>query len=120
MSKFHSAGPSKVFHLGLVQWLRVEETNELFVGVRLFPGTARAVVVRPTNFDAPSGVKGFERGLLLPELPTPATPATLILPTGWYQAGHVVELDGDQKQTVKLVNMLERGSDFERCILASV
>ena len=106
---------SKLFHLGLVQWLRVEENNELFAGVRLFPGIARAAAMKPANFDAPSGIKGFERGLLLAELPAQSTPATLILPTGWYQPGRFVELHGEQKQVVKLVNLLEKGSDFERC-----
>ena len=109
---------SKLFHLGLVQWLRVEENNELFAGVRLFPGIARAAAMKPANFDAPSGIKGFERGLLLAELPAQSTPATLILPTGWYQPGRLVELHGEQKQVVKLVNLLEKGSDFERCTFA--
>ena len=113
-------GANKLFYLGLVQWLRVEESNELFVGVRLFPGTVRAVAVRPANFNAPSGIKGYERGLLLPELPTPPTPPTLILPTGWYQAGRFVEVHGDQKQVAKLVNLLEKGSDFERCTVSLV
>jgi len=113
-------GSSKLFYLGLVQWLRVEENSDLFVGVRLFPGMARAVTVRPANFNAPSGIKGFERGLLLPELPAPPTPTTLILPTGWYQAGRFVEVHGDQKQVAKLVNLLEKGIDFERCTVSLV
>ncbi|MBI4192425.1 MAG: hypothetical protein HY525_18040 [Betaproteobacteria bacterium] len=112
-------GTSKLFYLGLVQWLRVGENNELFVGVRLFPGIARAVAMKPANFNAPSGIKGFERGLLLPELPAPSTPATLILPTGWYQPGRFVELHGEQKQVAKLVNLLEKGSDFERCTVTT-
>ena len=102
--------------LGLfVQWLRIEENNELLVGIRLFSGIARAVAVRPDNFNAPSAIKDFERALWLPEMATPTTPATLILPSGWYQAGRCVELHGDRKQVVTLVNLLEKGSDFERC-----
>ena len=108
-------GSGKLFYLGLVQWLRVEENNELFVGVRLFPGTARAIAMKPANFNVPSDIKGFERGLLLPELPAESTPATLILPTGWYRPGRFVEIHGEQKPFAKLVNLLERGSDFERC-----
>lgn len=113
-------GTSKLFYLGLVQWMRTEENSELFVGVRLFPGIARAVVARPANFNAPSGINGFERALLLPEMAVPATPATLILPTGWYQAGRFVELFGDQKQVAKLVNVIEKGSDFDRCTVTLV
>ena len=113
-------GSSKLFYLGLVQWLRVEENNGLFVGVRLFPGIARVVVARPANFNAPTGINGFERALLLPEMAVPATPATLILPTGWYQAGRFVELFGEQKQVAKLVNVIEKGSDFDRCTVTLV
>ena len=113
-------GTSKLFYLGLVQWMRVEENSELFVGVRLFPGIARPVVARPANFNAPSGINGYERALLLPEMAVPATPATLILPTGWYQAGRFVELFGEQKQVAKLVNIIEKGSDFDRCTVTLV
>ncbi len=113
-------GSSKLFYLGLVQWLRVEENDDLYVGVRLFPGIARAVVAKPANFHAPSGINGYERALLLPEMAVPATPATLILPTGWYQAGRFVELFGEQKQVAKLVNVIEKGSDFDRCTVTLV
>ncbi len=113
-------GSSKLFYLGLVQWLRIEESSELFVGVRLFPGIARAVVARPANFTAPTGINGFERALLLPEMAVPATPATLILPTGWYQPGRFVELFGEQKQVAKLISVIEKGSDFDRCTVTLV
>lgn len=114
-------GSSKMFYVGLIQWIRMDDDNSRFVGVRLFPGIARAVTIRPANFKAPSDTKGgFERGLLLPELPTPATPITLLLPTGWYQPGRFVELHGEQKNVAKLVNLLEKGSDFDRCTVTIV
>ena len=113
-------GSSKLFYVGLVQWLRIEESADLFVGVRLFPGVARAVIARPANFHAPSGVSGFERALLLPEMTVPATPATLILPTGWYQPGRFVELFGEQKQVAKLIAVIEKGCDFDRCTVTLV
>lgn len=109
-------GASKLFYAGLIQWIRMDDDKSLFVGVRLFPGIARAIAVRPANFNAPGETKaGFERGLLLPELPAPTTPTTLLLPSGWYQPGRFVELHGEQKTVAKLVNLLEKGSDFERC-----
>jgi hypothetical protein len=113
-------GSSKLFYIGLVQWLRIEKNNELYVGLRLFPGIARAVAVRPADASPAPAAKGYERALLLPEMATPATPSTLILPGGWFQPGRLIELHGNQKQMVKLVNLLEKGSDFERCTLAPV
>lgn len=101
------------FHLGMVQWLRMEEGGALYCGVRLFPGTPQAISVRPSNF-APTGSSRYERALLLPEVPAPATPATLILPAGWFQSGRFLEIFSDRKQVAKLLNLLEKGGDFDR------
>jgi hypothetical protein len=101
------------FHVGMVQWLRVDESGELFCGVRLFPGAPQAISVRPSNFNL-AGASRYERALLLPEVPAPATPATLVLPAGWFQSGRFVEIYSDRKQVAKLLNLLEKGSDFDR------
>ncbi len=101
--------------LGLVLWLRVTDSNEVQIGVRLFPGSARAVAARPAAVNAASAANGYERGLLLSGQPAPATPATLILPAGWYQPERRIELHGDRKQIATLGELLEKGSDFERC-----
>jgi cyclic-di-GMP-binding protein len=106
------------YQAGLAQWLRETDKNEMFVGVRLFVGTVRGVAVRPTNFSVPSATRGFERGLLLPEITAASVPATLILPTGWYSGGRIVEIHDDgRKLFAKLESLLERGSDFERCTI---
>lgn len=110
---------SKHFHLGMVQWLKVGENNGLSCGVRLFPGTPEAIAVRPSNFN-PAGSSRYERALLLPEVSAPATPATLILPAGWFQSGRFVETFSDRKQVVKLLNLLEKGNDFDRGTIAIV
>lgn len=104
---------SRHFHLGMVQWLRVEENNGLRCGVRLFPGTPEAIAVRPSNFN-PASSGRYERALLLPELSAPATPATLILPASWFQSGRFVEMFSDRKQVLKLLHLLEKGGDFDR------
>ena len=42
-------------------------------------------------------------------------PPTLVLPVGWYKPGRIVEThNGDTAQKVKLTELVERGSDFER------
>jgi hypothetical protein len=107
------------FHVGMVQWLRMEEAGDIRCGVRLFPGTPQAVSVRPSNF-APGGVARNEPALLLPEVPAPATPATLVLPAGWFQSGRFVELYTDRKHIAKLLNPLEKGADFDRGTIAVV
>ena len=97
----------------MAQWLRIEEDGELYCGVRLFPGTPQAISVRPSNFN-PVGGGRYERALLLPEVPAPSTPASLVLPAGWFQSGRFVEVYSDRKQVAKLLNLLEKGTDFDR------
>jgi cyclic-di-GMP-binding protein len=101
------------FQLGVIQWLRIEEDARLRCGVRLLPGMPQAVLVRPSNFSPVGGGK-YERALLLPEVPAPSTPATLVLPAGWFQSGRFVEVHTDRKQVAKLLNLLEKGSDYDR------
>jgi hypothetical protein len=104
---------SNHFHLGMVQWLRTNENDGLYCGVRLFPGTPQAVAVRPSNLN-PASSSRYEPALLLPEVSSPATPATLILSAGRIQSGRFVEVFSDQKKVATLLNLLEKGSDFDR------
>ena len=104
---------SKQFYLGVVQWLRMEEADDMYCGVRLFPGAPRVISARPSNFNPSTGTR-FEQALLLPEVPAPATPATIILPAGWFQSGRFVEIVSDRKQVARLGNLLEKGADFDR------
>ena len=81
-------------------------------------GVPQAVAVRPSNFTPDSSV--YERALLLPEVTASATPATLILPPGWFQSGRFVEVQSERKQVAKLLNLLEMGSDFDRCTITLI
>lgn len=112
------AGGSRQFELGMVQWLRFTENDELRCGVRVFPGAARAVAVRPSDFHP--GNNRYERALLLPEVPATNTPASVVLPAGWFQSGRFVEIFSDRRQTAKLLNLLELGSDFDRCTVTLI
>lgn len=106
------------FQIGMVQWLRVEGERDISLGVRVFPGEPQALAVRPSNFTPGSNV--YERALLMPEVPASATPATMILPPGWFQSGRFIEAQSDRKQVAKLLNLLEMGSDFDRCTITLI
>ena len=43
-----------------------------------------------------------------------ATPATLILPPGWFQCGAFIEVVTDRHQVATMLTLLEKGSDFDR------
>ncbi len=106
----------RAFFTGTVQWLRFTCEGELRVGLRLFPGAPRAVAARPTGPHVGVGMR-YDRALLLPEVPAPATPATLIVPSGWYAPSRVIELYTDRKQQVRLQSLLEKGADYDRCTI---
>ncbi len=110
---------SRNFHIGIIQWLRMDDRKDLRCGIRLFPGIPRAIAVRPSN-PSPAAPNTYECALLLPEIPVPATPATLILPPSWFQNGRFIEMHSDRKQIAKLLNLLEKGSDFDRGSVAVI
>lgn len=105
--------------LGTIQWVRVNEQNECQCGIRLFAGAPKAISVRPSNFNLP-GTQGFEQALWLPEVAMPASPLSVILPAGWFQAGRMIEIQGEKKPLAKLINLIERGTDFDRCSMMMV
>lgn len=103
---------AKNFLVGVVRWLRTEENGDLHVGVRIVPGVPRAVAVRSTGINAQS--EKFVPALFCPALAALATPASLILPPGWYRPKRVLEVYGDTPEPLLLTGVIERGSDFER------
>ena len=105
--------------LGTIQWVRVNEQNERQCGIRLFAGAPKAISVRPSNFNLP-GAHGLEQALMLPEVAMPAAPLSVILPAGWFQAGRMIEIQGEKKQVAKLINLIERGTDFDRCSMVMI
>jgi hypothetical protein len=105
-------GTPPEFRAGIVQWMRIEANGDLRCGVRLFPGKPSAVTVRPA--EAKQAPNGYERALLLTPDPITATPATLILPPGWFQCGAFIEVVTDRHQVATMLTLLERGGDFDR------
>jgi hypothetical protein len=100
------------FLVGAVRWLRSEANDDLHVGVRIVPGLPKAVAVRPTGINVQS--EKFVPALYCPALPALATPASLILPPGWFRPKRVLEVYIDASELLLLSSVIERGSDFER------
>ncbi len=100
------------FILGQVRWLIGGVSGELRAGVKLMPGIATATSVRGTGLNDKT-----ERpicALSLGAVPAVKSPPTLVLPAGWYKPKRVLEVVGDKPYNVRLTEVLERGSDFER------
>jgi len=103
---------SKSFMLGQVRWLMSTENGDLYAGVRLLQGLPAATAVRPTGLNAMN--EKYVPALSLTAVPALNAPPTLVLPAGWYKPRRVVEVFVDTAIKVRLAEMTERGTDFER------
>jgi hypothetical protein len=102
--------------VGTVQWIRATSQNETTCGVRLFPGTPKPVRVRQAGPNSVTG-QDYEYAFLTPAVTMPATPATVIVPAGWFQNGRLLEIREEDKRVIKLVKLIERGADYDRCAI---
>ncbi|HEX4927492.1 MAG TPA: hypothetical protein VFV74_05790 [Burkholderiales bacterium] len=102
------------FMLAQVRWLMQAQSGELHAGVRLLPGLPRPVAVRPTGLN----VQNLE---YVPAIALGAVAAlnaapSLVLPSGWYRPKRILDLHTGAPEKVRLVEVLDRGTDFERVL----
>ena len=100
------------FLIGMVRWLVTDENGDIHLGLRIIPGVPVAVAVRPTGINAQA--EKFVPALYCPALAALSTPASLILPPGWYRPKRIVEVYSDSAELLLLSGVIERGIDFER------
>ena len=100
------------FILGQVRWLIGASNGDLRAGVKLMPGIATATAVRGTGLNDKS--ERPVRALSLGAVPAVKSPPTLVLPAGWYKPNRVLEVVDEKPFSVRLTEVIERGSDFER------
>lgn len=105
---------SSPLQLGVVQWMRLEESRELSLGLRLLPGVPSPTAMRsvePAGDTADAG-----NAIVLPAAPELRTPATLLAAPGFFTAGRMLDLLAGTPTRVRLLRLLERGVDFERAV----
>lgn len=104
---------SQQFLIGSIRWL-CEQGQDLQIGVQLLPGIPQAATIRAQDA-ARFGQTDHTEVLLIPAIVALQVPNTLILPSGWFRQGRLLELwDGQRKTRIRLVSILSRGNDFER------
>jgi len=108
---------AKSFILGVLRWLSVSDDFDLRTGVRILPGVVQCVAVRATGLNAMT--EKHVQALLLPGVPALQSPATLILPPGWYRSKRIVEVFSDKPEQILLTGVVDRGVDFERLSIAA-
>ena len=107
------ARPDQPVVAGTVRWLIEGESGQIMMGVRVLPGIPRAIGVRATGINAFSN--RFTQALWLPGMAALQSLPTLLIPNSWFKPGRLVEVYRDgQIFKIKLVQLIERGQDFER------
>ena len=104
---------AKNFMLGQVRWLVQNDAGDLFAGIRLLPGLPAATAVRPTGLNV-MGAK-YVQAISLTAVAALNAPPSLVLPSGWFKPKRVVEVYVEGHVRVRLIELLDRGSDYERC-----
>ena len=99
--------------LGQVRWLMQNDSGDLFCGLRLLPGLPAATAVRPTGLNV-VGAK-YVQALSLTGVASLDSPPALVLAAGWFKPKRVVEVYVESSVRVRLTEIIDRGSDYERC-----
>ncbi len=101
------------FLLGIVRSIMVDtDMGSVAALVRILPGTPQAVSLRGTGVTASNEM--FRQGLRLPAVPQLNEPASVLMPTGCFRPGRIIETYSDCSRIIRLSHLLERGADFER------
>jgi hypothetical protein len=106
---------ANAFMIGRVSWIMVTLSGQLRMGIQYFPGVAQAISIKKSSEGKAASDKAVA-ALLLPAVPTLKTPASLIVPRDFFQAGQladITELD-DKHQAIKMGFSVVKGIDFER------
>ena len=107
------AAKSFSFMLATVAWMVVTRQGRLQMGIKYLPGKPIPVRISAAGINL---ARAEAQAFLMPVLPSVKTPASLIIPRGWFQPGLAIELrqpDGNF-MVLQLGFSVERGFDFER------
>lgn len=103
---------AKHFRVGQVRWLMAADQGDLVCGVKLLPGVPIAAAVRATGVNAAQ--ERYTQAIALAAVPALNAPPTLVVPVGWYRPKRVIEAALGKAMRVRLLEVIERGTDFER------
>lgn len=109
---------SEHFTLAVVRWLVMNEDGSLGIGTRALPGFPTPLAARQITLN-PKDAAPFVPAFQLSAVPERKEPASLVLPIGWFQPGKRIQTYGSQMEEAKLIELLEKGANFERVTFVS-
>lgn len=101
------------FFLARTTWLMQEREGGLIAGVDALPGIPQTTAARVRDPEGGSSGK-YHPAFLLPAIPSVDAEQSLVLPSGWYRPGRIVDLFTEHALQVRLLHVLDDGPDFER------
>lgn len=104
---------ARQYLLAVARWVRLTGSGELQAGIQIMPGQPCGVSLRGTGLAAVS--EKYRPGFRLLAVPALDYPESVIVPAGWFRPGRVIELFEEGSRQVRLMEQIDRGSDFERC-----
>ena len=99
---------AKAFLLCTVKWLSVSTDFALRIGVQILPGVPQGIAIKAAG----ANTEPFVQGFLLPAFAPLQAPETLVTPAGWFKPKR--EFEVADRPRVRLVELVDRGADFDR------
>jgi cyclic-di-GMP-binding protein len=101
------------FLLCEICWLMETDDGALQTGLQAFPGIPHAMAIR-MGAQKTGSAETYIRAFIMPSNSAIGTVSSLVLPSGWYQADRVIEIYSEGHATVRLLDLVERGLDYDR------
>jgi hypothetical protein len=99
----------KAFLLCTIKWLSVSADFSLRIGVQILPGVPQGIGIK----SAGANTEPYSQGFLLPAFAPLQAPETLVMPLTWFKPKREIEV-ADRQGRVRLLELIDRGADFER------
>jgi hypothetical protein len=99
------------FLLGWLRWIRVDDQDLLHACAHLFGGFPQPAAVKGTGVAAVN--EKYRPCFLLPEVAVLQLPRRIILPVGVYRPGATLDVLTEQRQELRVGELIERGNDFD-------
>jgi hypothetical protein len=110
---------ASAFMIGVVRWARMQADGILSVGVQALPGAPAAVAVRIPATGIGVADDKYRQGLMLPAVPVLQYPASILVPTGWFAPGRVIDVHAEPARLVALDAVAEHLDEYDRCTYAA-
>jgi len=105
-------GDAKSYMLGQVRWLMAARNGDLHAGLKLLPGMPSPIAAKQLGLNVT--MPDFVPAIALSPVQALNSAPTLVLPIGWFKPDRVIEIYTGKPLQVRLTELVERGTDFER------